>query len=320
VADGVTTSYSYNWSGYAQTDSDGTYNAVQDTWTVPTVKTTLSGDQYSSDWVGIGGYGEDTLVQAGTEGDNVDGTARYDAWTEILPASEVLLSSPTVHPGDQIKTTVEQTSQNVWLMEVQDLTTGQSGSRTVDYSSSGASAETVHERPEVSGNLSTLSKTTNVIFNPGFVSTSGAGTPSWRPLMSPSTNATVYEMFMLNNKGTAVIAAPSVLTTNDEGFAVAYGSKSPPAPTPPVAVSTTSLPTGTIKVAYSATLSATGGTSPYSWSVISGALPAGLSLSKAGLISGKPKKAGTSDFTVKVTDSESPASTATATFSFTVAT
>jgi len=74
---------------------------------------------------------------------------------------------------------------------------------------------------------------------------------------------------------------------------------------PPVAISTTSLPNGTVNVNYSATLSATGGTAPYSWSLSSGSLPAGLTLSSSGSISGKPTATGQSSFTVRVTDSAS---------------
>ena len=67
-------------------------------------------------------------------------------------------------------------------------------------------------------------------------------------------------------------------------------------------ITTTSLPNGTVAVAYSQTLAATGGTSPYTWAVASGSLPSGLSLSTAGAIAGKPSATGTSSFTVQLTD------------------
>jgi hypothetical protein len=62
------------------------------------------------------------------------------------------------------------------------------------------------------------------------------------------------------------------------------------------------LPSGTVNVGYSATLAATGGTAPYSWSVTSGSLPKGLSLSSAGVVSGTPTSAGSSTVTIQVTD------------------
>src|SRR5208337_649729 len=45
------------------------------------------------------------------------------------------------------------------------------------------------------------------------------------------------------------------------------------------------LPSGNVGDTYSQTLAANGGTSPYGWSLIGGALPAGLTLSGAGVIS-----------------------------------
>jgi CHRD domain-containing protein/putative Ig domain-containing protein len=76
-----------------------------------------------------------------------------------------------------------------------------------------------------------------------------------------------------------------------------------------LAVSTTSLANGSIGTAYSQSLVATGGTSPYTWAVTIGTLPAGLTLSTAGVISGTPTAAGTSSFTVRVTDSAAATAT-----------
>jgi hypothetical protein len=63
------------------------------------------------------------------------------------------------------------------------------------------------------------------------------------------------------------------------------------------------LSDGAVGVAYNATLTAIGGKAPYSWSVDSGGLPAGLSLSAAtGAITGSPTAAGDFTFTIKVVD------------------
>jgi hypothetical protein len=73
---------------------------------------------------------------------------------------------------------------------------------------------------------------------------------------------------------------------------------------PALAVSSSSLPEGTVNTAYSATLTASGGASPYTWSILSGILPAGTSLGTAtGAISGTPTAAGSYNFSVQVTDS-----------------
>jgi hypothetical protein len=83
-------------------------------------------------------------------------------------------------------------------------------------------------------------------------------------------------------------------------------------------VTTTSLPAATQGNAYSATLTAANGPGPYTWSLASGTLPTGLSLSTAGVISGTPTATGSSDFTVNVSDSGSPRLTASASLSITV--
>ena len=60
-------------------------------------------------------------------------------------------------------------------------------------------------------------------------------------------------------------------------------------PAAPLAVTTQALPDGQVNTAYSSTLSAAGGTVPYSWELTSGALPDGLALNSAtGQITGTP--------------------------------
>jgi hypothetical protein len=72
----------------------------------------------------------------------------------------------------------------------------------------------------------------------------------------------------------------------------------------PLSITTASLANGTVGTAYSQTLAATGGTSPYSWTLSAGTLPAGLALNtSSGAIAGTPTSAATASFTVQVTDS-----------------
>ncbi|MGB7051351.1 MAG: putative Ig domain-containing protein [Acidimicrobiales bacterium] len=76
-----------------------------------------------------------------------------------------------------------------------------------------------------------------------------------------------------------------------------------------LAVTTSSLPDGTVGARYSTDLAASGGNPPYSWSLVSGSgrLPPGLKLKKAGDISGKPTSTGAYTFTVEVTDTKTTA-------------
>jgi hypothetical protein len=75
-------------------------------------------------------------------------------------------------------------------------------------------------------------------------------------------------------------------------------------------ITTASLPKGTVKKTYSAALAASGGSGQTTWSLASGALPAGLSLSAGGVISGTPAATGTASFTVTATDAVYPSNSA----------
>ena len=84
----------------------------------------------------------------------------------------------------------------------------------------------------------------------------------------------------------------------------------------PLAITTASLPDGAVGLAYSATLTASGGIATYSWSIPSG-LPPGLTLS-SGNITGTPTTLGSYSFTVNVSDAANPQQTATKQLSITI--
>jgi hypothetical protein len=102
--------------------------------------------------------------------------------------------------------------------------------------------------------------------------------------------------------------------TDAETFTITVVDPQPQAQA--LAVSTPStLPAGKRGHSYSATLTATGGASPYTWSLLSGSLPAGLHLS-GDKITGTPTTRATSGFTLRVTDAAG--ATADRTFSIAV--
>jgi hypothetical protein len=70
---------------------------------------------------------------------------------------------------------------------------------------------------------------------------------------------------------------------------------------PPTFTTASTLPSGTRGVVYNTSLGATGGVAPYGFAIISGSLPAGLSMATYGSISGTPISSGTSNFSVMVT-------------------
>jgi hypothetical protein len=96
---------------------------------------------------------------------------------------------------------------------------------------------------------------------------------------------------------------------------VAFKGAGSAPPSAPLTISTTSLPAGTVGTAYSATLAATGGVSPYTWSA--SGLPAGLSISSAGNISGTPTASG--NFSASITVLDSTNATASASETITIA-
>ena len=75
---------------------------------------------------------------------------------------------------------------------------------------------------------------------------------------------------------------------------------------PPPTITTTTLPTAPLNGSYSASVTATGGVPPFTWSITAGALPAGLKLSNSTTgtvqITGKATAAGSATFTITVTD------------------
>ena len=176
-------------------------------------------------------------------------------------------------------------------------------------------------------------------YGPGAVPYGSAGTPLVMSGKDFGASGTV--VFPGPQKGTTVQAtvtswSPSILlvtvpTTatsglvyvNAEGknsnglpFIVTPGTYAGTCPgTPPsseLEITTSSLPNGTVGQAYSATLNATGGTPPYTWSLTGSPLPAGLSLSaSSGAITGTPTAvAGPVNLTVKAVDSKTQATDA----------
>jgi large repetitive protein len=115
--------------------------------------------------------------------------------------------------------------------------------------------------------------------------------------------------------GTPTVAGTSTVTIH----ATDSATPTPDSVTGPVSITvspistlslTGSLPNATLGVPYTQTLVATGGLSPYKYTLTAGALPPGLTLSIGGTISGTPTAVGASSFTVTVTDTETKPQTA----------
>ncbi|MDV6228564.1 Calx-beta domain-containing protein [Nitratireductor aquimarinus] len=102
------------------------------------------------------------------------------------------------------------------------------------------------------------------------------------------------------HSGDAATSDQFALEDNDLGVVTVNITIDPPAS--PITVSPGALPSMTAGTAFSQSLSATGGTAPYTYSLQSGSLPLGISLTSGGVLSGTPTKRGGYAFTVRATD------------------
>jgi hypothetical protein len=112
------TADSLNWSGYAVTPTNDGITAVSSTFVVPSAGLVPPG--FAASWTGIGGYNSSDLIQAGVSENSLPSNSllgpQYDAWYELLPASETEISgctgdaNCTVSPGDP-------ESSGEWILE-----------------------------------------------------------------------------------------------------------------------------------------------------------------------------------------------------------
>jgi predicted outer membrane repeat protein len=181
---------------------------------------------------------------------------------------------------------------------------------------------TVNEPPTISG-PSGATTVEGVALAPVTFTTTGFPEPT---LSVTSGTLPTGVTFVDNGDGTATISGtPTVSGT----FPITITATNGTAPddthaftltvSPAVSIVTTALPNGRVGVTYSASLAATDGAPPYTWSISAGGLPAGLTLSADGTISGTPTgPVGTSTFTVMVQDSLEPAGTDTQELTITI--
>jgi uncharacterized repeat protein (TIGR03803 family) len=134
---------------------------------------------------------------------------------------------------------------------------------------------------------------------------SGTATASLVTVVSGSTESVTFQIPATISVPTPTSYQVSIAGTNSTGNAFQSSNTAALTVSPILAIITSSpLPTGTVNVNYSQTLAASGGTGSYTWSIGTGILPGGLSLNAAtGAIGGLPSAAGTSNFTIQVTDS-----------------
>jgi hypothetical protein len=202
-----------NWSGYAGTTTNA--NQVSGDWTVPAVSKT-KGNTYSSTWVGIDGFTNGDLIQTGTEQDWVNGRAVYDAWWEILPAAETVITSMTVRPGDSMQADIYYAGGGQWWISIEDVTELEPFSILKNYSGEYDSVEWIQEATEVNGVIATEAHYSEYTFTNAEFDGGGIA-------------------FTNGNRGVMVqkgkqVSTPSLPGKAGNDFNVKYGKATPKAP------------------------------------------------------------------------------------------
>lgn len=211
---------SNNWSGYnqGQLEKGTAFHSVAGDWIVPKATAHKAKEaEYSATWTGIGGgcidancvLTDSTLIQAGTEQDvDSSGRASYSAWWETIPAPAIDVSLP-VTAGNHIHVAITEGAPQVWTITIANLTTGQSFSATVPYSSSYTTAEWIEETPVVVGSSGAQVGPLPNLSTVGFDLSTTNGTNA--ALVSS-------EQMQLVDFNGAVLATPSAPDPDTDGF------------------------------------------------------------------------------------------------------
>ena len=241
------------------------------------------GVPYSQTFAATGGAGPSTYTWSLAAGTLPPGLT--------LSAAGVLSGTPTtagtfsiyVQVSSQIPTVGAQVASQWFTVVI-----GATSSLTITGSLSGGTVGVPYSATLTgSGGYSTGAYTFALASGtlPAGLTLSAGGTLSGTPTAAGTSTFTVQV--------TSAAASLPPLTATQSYTVVVY---------PVLAITPPTANSGSVGAAYSQTLTATGGAGPstYTWSLASGTLPPGLTLSAAGVLSGTPTTAGTFSFTVQV--------------------
>jgi hypothetical protein len=237
-------STSGNWSGYAVpmegSDVNDTFSNVQGTWIVPAVTGDEGSVTYSSAWVGLDGYENGTVEQAGTEQDWMGGRQQNYVWFEMYPNYAYEIIGFPVNIGDSITVKVHYTGQtkvqygrqtktktingknaaaSVFQITIKNVTRNVSFSVPTSYttttSAARASAEWVMEAPSSMSGILPLADFDTAEFSGCTATSTGSSGKSESISFWPSD-----PMTMINPSGEQ--ATPSSLLDNGTAFSVSW--------------------------------------------------------------------------------------------------
>ncbi|HKV80417.1 MAG TPA: Ig-like domain-containing protein [Candidatus Sulfotelmatobacter sp.] len=259
------------------TSPAGTVNTGTLTFTVSQGGTTV-GTPVTSGTVTSGAASATYVLPGGTAVGTYKITAVYSGTTNLATSSDnthtlTVGASATTTTAANASTTFSSSSQNVTL------------SATVTSGGGTVSAGTV---------TFTVSQGGTTIGSPVTSSTVSSGTASATFVLPGGTAVGTYTITAVYSGGGGFSGS------SDATHTLTVSSQ-------PLLIQTTSLPDGQQGVAYSASVTVTGGTPPYTWGVTGGAFPTGVTINTTnGAISGTPTVRGTFTVTIGVTDSSTP--------------
>ncbi|TLY17450.1 MAG: hypothetical protein E6K86_01960 [Thaumarchaeota archaeon] len=216
---------STNWSGYAVTGPAGSVTDAKGSWIVPSVICS-SAASYSSFWVGIDGFGSNTVEQTGTDSDCQNGIPTYYAWYEFYPGPAFLITGITVRPGDRISAEAIYSSGLV-TVTITDTTTAQSFTTSGGAGALRSSAEWIAEAPSSAGGVLPLANFGTAYLGQDNTGLSPTNYATVNGVTGPisSFGPSVQEITMVSSSGTTE-AQPSPLSTDGTSFSVAWGGGS----------------------------------------------------------------------------------------------
>lgn len=138
---GPRTPQTVTWVGYAASGSSGSFTSISSSWVVPTVNCSNSSTGFAQ-WVGLDGYGSQTVEQTGTWVDC--SSNRYSAWFEMYPAAAVFYND-LVSAGDNMTASVVDNKTGTYTLKISDSTRGWHESVNRNGYEQDASAEAVIE-------------------------------------------------------------------------------------------------------------------------------------------------------------------------------
>ncbi len=213
-----------NWGGYIATSGANAFTRAQAVFVVPSLASCAPAENSSSVfWVGLDGWQNGTVEQAGVAADCNGGVPQYFAWWENVPLNSGIFSAVQVHPGDVVHAAVSYQGNSQYQLHVDDRTNDTGGTTTVSLpGAQNSSAECIAEDPSGANALLPYANFGTVSFSNCTVNNSPIG--NYSPLSANT----------VNSQGT-VVASTSALT-GGTAFTVSRNTSTPavtvPSPSP----------------------------------------------------------------------------------------